>query len=312
MGMYNFVGDTFCEVYTESAKELINYGDESSPREKKIKELMNVSFCITDPKSRIAYVNGRGKGFNLCYAIVESLMLVNSRNDLRYFSLFNENIKNFSDNGETLRGCYGSRISSYIGDIICKLRRDNDTRQAVLSIYHNDYDIDAKTKDVPCTETLQFFIRDNLLHMIVNMRSNDILWGLPYDVFMFTSLQEVIANTLEVDLGCYYHNVGSFHVYEEFYEVVENIGKIGGNYSIYCNALEGIGLDKYKDISEKYVKCVDGKHDYADYTAMDDYSRIIAKELMYRKVVEGKKEFEGISLGDNHWSRMLTKRWRDI
>jgi hypothetical protein len=53
--------------------------------------------------------------------------------------------------------------------------------------------------------------------MIVNMRSNDVFLGVPYDVFSFTMLQEYIAMRTGFQLGSYFHNAGSFHLYERHY-----------------------------------------------------------------------------------------------
>jgi thymidylate synthase len=47
------------------------------------------------------------------------------------------------------------------------------------------------------------------------MRSNDIILGLPYDVFIFTMLQEMMANKLSIELGKYHHLTGSLHLYEQ-------------------------------------------------------------------------------------------------
>jgi thymidylate synthase len=74
-------------------------------------------------------------------------------------------------------------------------------------------DLSRSRKEVPCTTTLQFLIRDSLLHMITTMRSNDAYMGLPHDVFCFTMLQELMARTLGYDLGTYRHFVGSLHLY---------------------------------------------------------------------------------------------------
>src|SRR5262249_5641171 len=52
------------------------------------------------------------------------------------------------------------------------------------------------------------------LHMMTSMRSNDVYFGLPHDVFAFTFLQEIVARTLSLELGAYHHSVGSLHVYE--------------------------------------------------------------------------------------------------
>jgi thymidylate synthase len=45
------------------------------------------------------------------------------------------------------------------------------------------------------------------------MRSNDIHWGLPHDVFCFTMLQEIIARSVSAEVGVYKHAVGSLHLY---------------------------------------------------------------------------------------------------
>ena len=75
-------------------------------------------------------------------------------------------------------------------------------------------DITADFKEIPCTCSIQFLIRDQKLNMYVSMRSNDAYWGLPHDIFSFTMLQEIIARKLGVDLGQYYHSVGSLHLYD--------------------------------------------------------------------------------------------------
>ena len=46
------------------------------------------------------------------------------------------------------------------------------------------------------------------------MRSNDIWFGLPYDIFQFTSLQILLSMELGVGIGTYTHICGSLHLYE--------------------------------------------------------------------------------------------------
>jgi hypothetical protein len=68
---------------------------------------------------------------------------------------------------------------------------------------------------VPCTLSLQFLIRDKRLNCIATMRSNDIVWGLTYDVFNFTMIQEYVAVKVGIPLGDYFHNAGSLHLYAD-------------------------------------------------------------------------------------------------
>ena len=46
------------------------------------------------------------------------------------------------------------------------------------------------------------------------MRSNDLFRGVPYNFIQFTSLQEVLAGWLDVELGSYNHISDSLHLYD--------------------------------------------------------------------------------------------------
>jgi thymidylate synthase len=101
--------------------------------------------------------------------------------------------------------------------VLEELKNDPDSRRAVMHINQPPdlgRAVGAGSKDVPCTMSLQLLIRDRKLHMHVLMRSNDVVWGMPYDVFSFTCLQEAFLYLLQeqgvpVDgLGCYHHTAG--------------------------------------------------------------------------------------------------------
>lgn len=113
--------------------------------------------------------------------------------------------------------------------VVDMLIADKDSRQAIMNI-HRPSDRHLGNKDVVCTLTLQFFIRENRLHMITNMRSNDVILGFTNDVFQFTMLQECLMLQLretypELELGHYYHNAGSMHVYDRHFSMCEAIIK---------------------------------------------------------------------------------------
>ncbi len=105
------------------------------------------------------------------------------------------------------------RGQDQIQNVLRMLRDKRDTRQAVIQIF-DAIDIVNEHKDVPCTCTLQFFLRDGRLDLLTYMRSNDVFMGLPHDAFAFTMLQEVIAASLGVELGVYKHALGSLHLYD--------------------------------------------------------------------------------------------------
>lgn len=217
--MKTYKGNSLAEIYKSLYNDMLN-AKEISPRGMKTKEIICPQILLTDPRSRLAY--NKNRKFSLKYALVESLLLFDNTNELKYFSACNKNIHNFSDDGEHLYGSYGYRIAEYIPEIIEKLKFDNNSRQIVLPILRIE-DVVKDTKDVPCTLNLQLIIRDGKLNMITNMRSNDIIWGLPYDIYTFTTLQEVIANTLKIELGWYMHRPTSLHLYERHYDLFKEV-----------------------------------------------------------------------------------------
>jgi thymidylate synthase len=50
------------------------------------------------------------------------------------------------------------------------------------------------------------------------MRSNDLFKGLPYNLIQFTTLQEIIAGWLRIEVGSYNHISDSLHLYESEFQ----------------------------------------------------------------------------------------------
>jgi thymidylate synthase len=98
-------------------------------------------------------------------------------------------------------------------EVIEKLKANPESRRAVVQLFDHD-DLRSGSDDVPCTCVMQFLIREDQLNLIVYMRSNDALIGLPHDIFAFTMIQEIVARAVSVELGRYTHMVGSLHIYD--------------------------------------------------------------------------------------------------
>lgn len=281
--------ENFAVAYQHLLNDLIKTGNEvDAIRGRKTKELLNYSFCLKNPSKNLAYIDGRK--FNIMHAINESVCLFTKDDSVELASLFNDRMREFSDDGKTLYGNYGKRIGKGLNEIIEKLNKDKNLRSAVLNIYSTKDGL-VKTKDIPCTETIQFLVRDGKLNMIVNMRSNDCIWGTPYDVFMFTNMQMVVANTLELEVGKYYHNAGSMHLYDDMYEIAENIlnskpisieyknGNKMSDMYLLSLALYLFAHDKSKGNYVFLSKCVESMRDRT-------FGCMIMKELEYKYKLE--------------------------
>ncbi len=230
---------------------------ESAPRGKKIRELIAPSFTVMDPRDRL--VSSKARAVNYGFAVGELCWYVRGDTDLETMLYYNRRMSQFSDDGTTINSAYGARIfnerfsvpspartardsgpprppeSISQFDAVCmELRKDPDSRRAVMHINEPSDLFRAVTrgsKDVPCTMSLQLFIRDRRLHMHALMRSNDVVWGLPYDVFSFTCLQEAFLYRLQEagvpvdDLGYYHHTAGSLHIYDTHFAMAGEVRK---------------------------------------------------------------------------------------
>lgn len=177
-------------------------------------ELLNTVTIISDPRNNI--VKSELRGLNLRYMIGELLWYNSANNSLKGIQNYTSAWDRMSDDGEIVNSNYGHKIHKFYGfdqwDYIREMLKNNpESRQAVIHIKNPSA---AKSKDVPCTISLQFLIRNGLLHMTVYMRSNDIWMGFPYDVFNFTCMQIQMAMELEVGIGSYTHIAGSMHLYK--------------------------------------------------------------------------------------------------
>src|SRR5260221_1465494 len=177
-------------------------------------ELSGVVLELTQPRARLSRTEAKGHVFS---CLGEFLWYLSCSNNLEPIRHYLPEYSRFAEKDGTIWGAYGPRIfggerSQY--EIVRELlRRKPTSRQAVIQLFDRR-DIEKEYNDVPCTCALQFMARGELLHMIVQMRSNDSFIGLPHDVFAFTMIQELLARDLGYKLGTYKHMVGSFHLYD--------------------------------------------------------------------------------------------------
>lgn len=96
------------------------------------------------------------------------------------------------------------------------LIQDANTRQAVLRFSLPEHQW-LGNKDQTCTMHGLFLIRDGTLHFTVNMRANDLVLGLVYDLPWFISLMYRMRDEVDsaLKIGTYTHFVHSLHLYEK-------------------------------------------------------------------------------------------------
>lgn len=184
-------------------------------------EIIGAIIVLNNPRARLSRTEDRATLFS---CLGEFLWYLSGKNLLEFINYYIPKYKEFSDDGVTVHGGYGPRIfnkeKSQFQTIIDLLKRKESTRQAIIQIFDKS-DLYTAYKDIPCTCTMQFFIRNNRLDMVTHMRSNDVYKGLAHDIFAFTMIQELLCSILSLELGVYRHFIGSLHIYDDDKKKIE-------------------------------------------------------------------------------------------
>ena len=209
------------EQWKNILNDVLSTGDDVTRGTKRgFKEIISYKFTLDDPRDRLIFDETRG--LNIFQCIGQFLWITQGNfqlEDIKYYQPISER---FSSDGVRMIGAYGPRLFgihhlNQIKHILNILDEDTTRRRAVASIYLPQFDQHGGKDEVPCTLNVQYLVRQAKLNAVTFMRSQDAYLVLPYDVFIFTMLQEYVKAVLEtahdIDLGNYYHNGGSFHVY---------------------------------------------------------------------------------------------------
>ena len=111
----------------------------------------------------------------------------------------------------------------FTGFVIGELKRNRESRRAIISIRDNE--VDSRNKDAACMQSMQFFIRNNKLDLMVLFRSNDLPEAFFFNAFGLIMLQEKTARELGVEIGTYTHRSNSMHSYEKDFPLMQNFVK---------------------------------------------------------------------------------------
>ena len=207
--------------YVDLVQHVLKYGKEAAPRGMKTREIEDAVIRIDDVYNTLPLGVGRGTVPGI--GAVEACQLLAGISTPKLVVAIGPQFKNYSEDNGLFHGAYGLRTVDQYGPVVERLKNDPDSRKAVVTIWYPKLDLLPNKKDYPCTILHQFRIRDNKLNMSVYMRSNDVWLGAAYDFFQFTRVQIAMASVLGIKPGKYTHHVGSLHIYEQHYDMAENL-----------------------------------------------------------------------------------------
>lgn len=232
------------------AIEAIMHGCNTKPQKSRLggtHELLHVHLHVKNPLER--WVLSRQPAINPAFAIADIFWILSGANDSQFINYWNPLLPKFAGYGPTYHGAYGYRIRKQFGiDQLERafhiLKHNPDSRQVIIQIWDPKIDLPSQngspvSPDIPCNLCSMPKIREGKLEWFQIMRSNDLYRGTPYNIAQFTTLQEILAGWLGVELGGYYQVSDSLHVYDADLSELEILPQ-----KLYLNNNDRLGLDK--------------------------------------------------------------------
>lgn len=213
--------DDLGSAFQATAKHVLSVGEDNAGRDRRNREARVITYEIVSPRARVIDIPERRT--NMAFLLAECLWQLARRSDVAMLEHYAPAIGRFSSDGVQFTGsAYGDRLFSLTPELgasqwdhmLACLREDASSRRAILTLVDRSENRLSANRDVTCTTSLHFLIRDGALHLVASMRSNDVMRGMQSDVFLFTILQEIAAIQLSVPLGSYTHFTTLAQIYE--------------------------------------------------------------------------------------------------
>jgi thymidylate synthase len=202
----------------------------------RVHEMTHVGITLRHPQDR--YIILPDRKASLPAQIAETVWVLSGRKDIGWLSHYLPRATDFSDDGETWRAGYGPRMRAWkqhmmydrdqLAYVVDTLRKDPLSRQAVISLWDPTVDTEPG-KDIACNNWLSFSSRLGKLDLHVAVRSNDAMWGWSgINAFEWSTLQEVVAGLLGIQVGSLHFSVTSFHLYKQHWVRAHRIAETRG------------------------------------------------------------------------------------
>jgi thymidylate synthase len=237
-------------VFLKIFRDVSQRGSFVSPRGQKVLEVEN--YCYEIPPF-VRFQNFDCRKLNLNYIKYEFLWYL--RGDKFDLSILKkakiwQDIVNEDGSLNSNYGQYVFGKENQFDNVVRILKEDKDSRRACISFLNKEH-LFSNTKDVPCTQTINFRIRNDKLNMSVHMRSQDLIYGMANDCPAFSFIHEMMLNVLKqyypnLEYGMYHHICDSLHVYERHFKMLEQLVSGGANYiTVDCPKISGADEVKF-------------------------------------------------------------------
>lgn len=209
---------TAIEVWKKALKKVIDNGvDFIDQNNRDCRQLLNLTITIEDPDNNItAPIDWLNSFRTWRYPKLEEIaeIMLTDKASLDYSYCYGSRIFNFNDTID--------QVNNYVVPL---LKRYPTSRRAVISLWNPAHDSDVDMDEVPGLMNIDFKLIDNKLHLTAMIRSNDLFFGWPANVYQLYVLQDYVKKKLDCDFGSLAVFSVSAHLFHDQYEMVEKLIK---------------------------------------------------------------------------------------
>jgi len=195
-------------------------------------DLQNYQVSVAEPLARV--VTNPARKLDTTAAVARFVWMAAGNDRLADIAFYVPQVRTYTDDGLTVPGSsYGQRLRrpspglDQLPGVVERLRVQSDTRRAAAVIWCPE-DAVRTSGDIPCAFGVFYRVLDGRLNATTVMRSNNAFRLLPFNLFEFTMLAELVAGELGVDMGEYTHWAASMHVLEQGNELARARALVGG------------------------------------------------------------------------------------
>jgi hypothetical protein len=268
-------GYTLAEAYKDALFKMRVHGRDAGSRAGRVLTIEDpVVLTLHNPDSRV--LRDPERDANPFFHVMETVWMIAGYPTTDWLKQFNKRIVEFAEDNGVINGAYGYRWRDrgvdQIQEAVQKLRRDFDTRQAVISMWDPKLDNCIGKRDYPCNTHIYFRVDKTKLNMTVCNRSNDLIWGmLGANVVHMTYLQELVAQMAGLHLGKYQVFTNNLHIYERHWHLLDSPSKIEIEDEYFGLAPPILGNE------EKYGELVFDCHDLIEGSAREYNTEWVAE-----------------------------------
>ena len=183
------------------------------------KAVFNEVFTLVNPSDKV--VTTPQRKFNTDYAEYEWNWYLKGDRDASEIAERAKIWKQMMVEGTTeVNSNYGYfwKLNDQLQRAITELRFNPQSRRAIV-VHYDINELDRYKYDTPCNDVLNFYIKDDTLHLSVFARSIDLVYGFCNDQYTFAKLMEMVAFQLEIPVGEMHWMITNLHVYPRHYEM---------------------------------------------------------------------------------------------